>query len=254
MMDKSTVYIGIDPTAGRRSLAVAVLGADLRVRALRAATFEEAVEIALGYPAAVCGVDAPIGPNAGLLADPAYRAGVGLNPTAARYRAYRVGEYELRRRGIYIYNTPLDADDLPGWMREGRRLYDRLRAGGYATYPAEGPRRMFETYPHAVFAVLAGTAPYTKQSLEGLLQRQLILYEAGVDVPDPMRALEEMTRYRIKTSRVNFDGVLPHDHLDALSAAYTAYVLDREPDRITAVGDPAEGYIVVPAPTLLDSY
>jgi predicted nuclease with RNAse H fold len=253
-MDETTVYIGVDPTAGRRSLAVAVLGADLRIRALRSTTFEGVVEIALSYPRAVCGVDAPIGPNTGLLSDPAYRADVGLDPMAARYRAFRVGEYELRRRGIFIYNTPVDAANLPGWMREGRRLYDRLRAGGYAAYPEEGPRRMFETYPYAIFTVLAGTAPYTKQSLEGLLQRQLILYEAGIDVPDPMRSLEEMTRYRLKTARVNFDGVLSHDELDALAAAYTAYVLDREPDRVTAVGDPAEGYILVPAPALLDSY
>ncbi len=253
-MDETTVYIGVDPTAGRRSLAVAVLDADLRVRALRSTTLEGAVEIALAYPRAVCGVDAPIGPNAGLLADPTYRADVGLNPAAARYRAFRVGEYELRRRGIHIYNTPRDASKLRDWMREGLRLYDRLRAGGYAAYPEEGPRRMFETYPHAIFTVLAGAVPYPKQSFQGLLQRQLILYEAGIDVADPMGLLEEMTPHRLKSGKVNFDGILSHDELDALSAAYTACVLDRDPERVTAVGDLDEGCILVPVPELMDAY
>lgn len=253
-MDESTVYIGIDPTAGRRSMTVAVLGADLRIRTLRDSKFEGVVEFALTHSRAVCGVDAPIGPNAGLLADPAYRARVGLKPAADRYRAFRVGEYELRRRGINIYNTPLDASKLPGWMREGLRLYDRLRAGGYAAYPEASSRRMFETYPHAIYTVLTGVVPYNKQCLEGRLQRQLILYEEGVDVPDPMGLLEEMTPHRLKTGRVNLDGVLTHDQLDALAAAYTAFVLDRDPDRITAVGAPAEGFIVIPTPALIDAY
>ena len=47
---------------------------------------------------------------------------------------------------------------------------------------------------------------------------------------------------------MNLPGLLVHDELDALVSAYTAYLAARHPERITLVGDPAEGQIVVPVP------
>jgi predicted nuclease with RNAse H fold len=253
-MASATVYIGIDPTAGERHMTYAALNARLDILALGSGPFASVVEAVLTYPAAVCAVDAPCQPNAGLLSDPGFREQVGLPVRGSTYTAFRVGEFELRRRGIYLYNTPQEETRLADWVKTGWQLYDRLREAGYADYPAAGARRVFETYPHAVFTVLLGQRPLAKNSLEGRLQRQLLLYDAGLNVPDPMLAMEELTRHRLLTGQLDRLQVYDHDRLDALAAAYTAYCFDREPHRCTAVGHPADGYIIIPTGDLKPSY
>ena len=249
----AAAYIGIDPTAGLRAMTYAVLDERLRVVALGEGGLDEVLDVALSYPHAMCGVDAPLGRNRGLLTDLAYREHVGLDD-GDTYRTYRVCEYELRRRGIYVYNTPEEEDSLASWMVESRRLYAGLLAGGYAVWPTDGSRQMFETYPHGAFTALAGRRPYPKAGLEGRLQRQLILYQAGINVPDPIRTLEEWTRYRLLRGELNLDRVRTHDELDALVSAYTAYRLAEEPHNAVAAGDPSEGQIVLPVSELEDSY
>lgn len=253
MIDE-TVFIGIDPTAGVRPITYAVLDGRLRIKTLRTAPLEEVLADVLTYPAVVCGVDAPAGRNRGLLADPDTRARLGLSADRHTYSRYRLCEYELRRRGIHVYSTPPDEQRIPRWMRVGWELYERLRAAGFVDYPLQGVRRLFETYPHAAYTVLIKKRPYAKTSIEGLLQRQLVLYEEGVGVPDPMRALEEWTRHRLRTGQLDLGIIYGHDELDALMAAYTAYIVEREPYNMTALGDPAEGLIVLPAANLQDAY
>jgi predicted RNase H-like nuclease len=188
------------------------------------------------------------------MADKEYRRRLGLEPGSRSYSNYRVCEYELRRRGINLYNTPLDPQQAKAWMQEGWKLYARLREAGFVEYPHPGARRMFETFPHGGFAVLAGRKPYPKSSVRGLLQRQLILFDEGVAVPDPMLNLEEWTRHRIMTGQLSQEGLYKHDQLDALMAAYTAFKAEKEPREVIRVGDSGEGQIVLPAATLRDAY
>ncbi len=253
-MTEEMVFIGIDPTAGVRPITYAVLDERLRIKALRTAPLEEVLADVLSYPLAVCGIDAPAGRNKGLLADREVRARMGLPPDRDTYNRYRLCEYELRRRGIHVYSTPPDEQRVPRWMRVGWELYDRLRAAGFVDFPLQGARRVFETYPHAAYTVLINKRPYAKTSVEGLLQRQLVLYDEGVDVPDPMRALEEWTRHRLRTGQLDLRAIHSHDELDALMAAYTAYMVEREPHHTTALGDPSEGVIVLPTANLQDAY
>lgn len=253
-MTNPSIYIGIDPTAGIRPSTFAVLNERLKIEKIGRASVEELIAIAESHPSAVCGVDAPIGPGKGLLVDPEYRRRLGLEPNRANYSTLRVCEYELRRRKIALHTTPKDPNQAPQWMKEGWHLYDGLRKAGFVEYPRSGERRMFETSPHAAFTVLVGKRPYSKSSIEGLLQRQLILFEEGIDVPDPMPHLEEWTRHRIKTGQIGREKILDHDSLDALMAAYTAFVVDKEPRSVVALGDTAEGQLVLPIEDLKDLY
>ena len=93
---------------------------------------------------------------------------------------------------------------------------------------------------------LLGHLPTSKQLLEGRLQRQLVLYRAGVGVPDPMAALEELTAHHLLAGTLDLPGLLSHDALDALAAAYTACLASTTPEQVTPVGDPEEGQIVLP--------
>ena len=44
---------------------------------------------------------------------------------------------------------------------------------------------------------MAGQVPLARLSLEGRLQRQIILYEQGLRIKDPMDFFEEITRYKL---------------------------------------------------------
>jgi len=253
-----TAFIGIDLTADRRPHHFAVLDEKLGVAAQGAGNFDELVRAVTAYADAVVAIDAPQSPNAGLMADPARRAQLGLPPNGKTWANCKVCEYEMRRHGIGLYFTPRTAEAAPAWMQTGFRLYETLRAAGFQLYRAgvAAPRRLLEVHPHGCFTVLLGHRPLRKDTLEGRLQRQLILFEAGLDVPDPMKVMDEVTRHHIRQGLMNVPGLYSHDELDALIAAYTAFIAAREPQRLTAVGDPEEGQILLPvAPAeFRDSY
>lgn len=254
-MPDMTAFIGIDPTSGVRSMTCAILTDRLKIDTLVTASFDELTQVIIPrYTQAVCAINSPAGPNRSLLADPSYREQVGLNPNRDNYSDYRVCEYELRRRGVYVGYTPSDYERVPVSVQEGWALYERLQGRGYVVYPHAGPLRLLETNAQAIFTLLVKKHPYTKNSLEGLLQRQLILHEEGLDVPDPIYTLQEWTRHRLLTGTVNMTDVLNPAQLDALASAYVAYLVDREPGRVTTVGDEAEGEIVLPTPELADAY
>lgn len=253
-MPEETVYIGVDITGGKRPVTYAAIDRQLHILELDDVTLDEAYQAVLRHPSAVCAIDAPGSRNKGLMADQGYRARLGIPAGKSRYGAYRVCEYELRRRGIGIYNTPLDESAAKSWMKEGWRLYGLLQEAGYVYAPQAGPRRMFETHPHACYTTLIKQRPYLKTSLEGRLQRQMLLYQEGIDIPDPMNILEEWTRHRFLTGQLPVESLLSDDRLDALIAAYTAFVYAKEPHNTCTVGDPLEGIIVLPVATLEEQY
>lgn len=243
-----TVYIGIDPTAGRRPMNYAVLDGDLKLVARGLGKLDKMLEVIAGYASAVVAVDAPQSVNGGLMAEAARRENYGLPPTGTRWVEYKVCEYELRRRGIRLYNTPGEAEAAPTWMQLGFKLYDALKDLGYQMHQpgAAAEKQMLEVHPHACYTVLLGRVPLRKDSLEGRMQRQLVLYREGLDIPDAMESFEEITRHHLLQGTLTLPGLFTHDELDALVSAYTAYLAARQPERVTLVGDLAEGQIVVP--------
>lgn len=243
-----TVYIGIDPTGGRRPINYVVLDGELHLLTRGLGKLEKVVEAVCAYPAAVVAVDAPQGLSAGLLASRARRRRHGLEADSTNWAGYKVSEYELRRRGMQVYNTPAEVEAAPAWMQLGFRLYAELKAAGFVQYPPAARRCVLEVYPYACYTVLLGHLPLRKDSLEGRMQRQLLLLQEGIDVPDPMRAFEEITRHHLLEGNLYLPTLLTHDELDALVSAYTAYLAVRRPDSVTLVGDPAEGQIVLPVP------
>ncbi len=249
------LFIGIDPAARGGLLTYAVLDEKRRLLKLAEGSLGDVMGEIGSYEKAVCAIDAPSGPNGGLMADPEYRAKLGLPPGSSRYAGYRVGEYELRRRGIRLRPVPDSPDKASGWVRLGWELYGALRKVGYTFFPGAGERIVAEVHAHASFTALLGHRPFGRQSLEGRVQRQLVLYDRCDGVPDPMVAFEEITRHRLLRGDLMLDGLLlRHDELDAVVAAYTAWLIGCEPGSVCAVGDPDEGLIVMPVPELRPKY
>lgn len=250
------IYLGIDPTAGRRPLNYAILDAKLNILAEASGHPDDLLRAIEPYPDILCAVDAPLMPNKGLLSDPAKRAEVGLPPNKRTYAQYRVCEYELKSRGINLYSTPAEALTAPKWMQAGWALYDSLRELGFETFAPDSalPRQFFEVHPHATFTVLLGHVPYRKDTLEGRLQRQLLLLEEGLKIIDAMDLLEEITRHHVLRGTLQLRGLRTHDELDALASALTAFYAHIRARQTSLVGDPADGQIVVPTTALKEKY
>jgi hypothetical protein len=113
---------------------------------------------------------------------------------------------------------------------------------------------MLEVYPHGSFTVTLGRIPFLKRTLEGRLQRQLLLHSLDVKVPDPMEIFEEITRHKILQGDLPLKGLYSVVELEALIAAYTAWLAAHKPDEITPVGDASEGAIFLPAAEIKSKY
>ena len=256
-MSAHDVYIGVDPTAGKRPFSVAALDDDLRLVALEGTDLDGAVAFVERWPHAVVAIDAPQSPNRGLMRQSSRRRSFGLNPKSRTFSDWKVCEYELRRRNLRIYNTPARSAQAPAWMRVGFNLYRRLRELGFEFFrqgeAAEGPT-LLEVHPHACFAALLGRRPLAKATLEGRLQRQMGLYVEGLDLANPLHVLEEVSRHHLLAGELPLEGLRSHDELDALVAAFTAFLVHQRPARVAQVGDPDEGLITLPVASLKDHY
>jgi len=126
---------------------------------------------------------------------------------------------------------------------------------GYEEYPlGDNDLLSLEVYPYGCFAALLEVLPFPKYTLEGRLQRQMILYERKVKIPDPMLFFEEITRYKILKGILPVDQLYQAGELDALVAAYTAWLCANHADQVITLGDPLEGQVVLPVAALRAHY
>jgi predicted RNase H-like nuclease len=168
---------------------------------------------------------------------------------------FRVAEYQLRQHGISCYKTPADEKACPNWMKMGFQLYQRLERMGYHPFPARGHDLQYlEAYPHASFCTLLERTPLPKQTLEGRIQRQLVLHQQKMDIPDPMDLLKAITPQRLLEGEWPLDKLYSPGELDALVAAYTAWQAANQPDQVTPMGDDAEGLVILPVAELKRRY
>ena len=255
MFTTQSIFIGIDPTAGKKPFSYAVLDGSLRLLVLAQGTLDEVLAFCGGQRGAVAAVCAPRRPNQGLMEQEELRQRISPPPKPGRWTGFRLAEYLLRQHHIATYKTPAAEQDCPAWMRMGFQLYRRLEGFGYQPYPvAEAPLQWLEVYPHACYCALLGQVPLPKNTFEGRIQRQLALVEQELDIPDPMELFEEITRYRLLQGILPLDELYSQGELDALVAAYTAWLAADQPAKVTALGDPAEGVVIVPAAELKRHY
>jgi hypothetical protein len=69
-----------------------------------------------------------------------------------------------------------------------------------------------------------------------------------------MRLFEEITRHRLLQGILPLQDLYTPGELDALVAAYTAWMAALHPDQITMFGQPEEGQLVLPVAELKRHY
>lgn len=253
MDSKVTLSIGINPASGFKSLTYAALDQDLHVLSLEDGELNELVALCSSLKMVAAAINAPSGVHLGLVRE---RMKSKMQaPHQVRGAEMRLCEYELRERGIVVSGTPSSERLSPAWMQVGFKLYRELEEAGFSRYAAKKqPYQLLETNPHACFCVMAGSVPLPRTSLEGRLQRQLLLFEHGVRIKDPMDFFEEITRYKLARGIWPVEMLYLPEQLDALAAAYTAWMAAAQPQGVTMVGDRMEGQIVLPASVLKTNY
>lgn len=255
MFYSNTTYLGIDPTAGDRPFTYVALDQECNLLAIGQGDMEEVLAFVAGQRSAIIAVCAPRSPNRGLMNRDDVRERLSPPPRPGRWRNFRVVEYQLRRHNIFVPQTAAEAGDCPRWMQQGFKLYKRLKVLNYLPYPQKDAAHQFlEVYPYASFSVMLEQLPLPKHTLEGRIQRQLVLYKYDLNIPDPMILFEEITRHRLLQGILPLDDLYQVEELDAMVAAYTAWLSGTHPEQLTFLGEAMEGQIVLPSPELKNRY
>ncbi len=239
MLFENAPYLGIAIASGRRPYVYTALDGALRPVALQRGDLEAVLAFVGGQERAWIGIAAAPRPNLGLLkAD---------TPLSGPQADMRLAEYRLRQRGLSAPRTPADVERCSRRQRLGFALHRALERLGTRPYPAgDAPRQSIEIHPQAAFQSLLGHKPYPKHALEGRMQRQSLLYEQGLEITDPMRFFEEITRFRLLQGTLPLDLILPPHALEALVSAYVAFLAATRPDEVILLGAPEEGQIALP--------
>jgi type IV secretory pathway ATPase VirB11/archaellum biosynthesis ATPase len=104
-------------------------------------------------------------------------------------------------------------------------------------------KHWFETNAQDCYHAWLGQNPLPRRTLEGRLQRSLILYEQALRIEDPMDIFEEITRFKLIKGVFRLENVYSSKELDALAAAYLAWMSINRPEQIVATGE-----LVLPTP------
>ncbi len=248
-----SVFVGVDPSGGRKPFTYAAIDLHGSLLALSDGSLDEMLAYLASFAQVIVAVNAPPRPNMGLVREAHQALITGHFP--GRSVDMRVAESELRSKGIQVSRTPSERTLCSEWMQLGFDFYAKLSKHGFKAFPAESASRLWvETHPQACFAAMLSQLPMPRLTLEGRLQRQLVLFEAGLNVRDPMEYFEEITRHRLLQGTLPVEQIYAPNELDALAAAYLAFMAAIHPQKISSVGHKKEGLLFVPVAELKTRY
>lgn len=114
----------------------------------------------------------------------------------------------------------------------------KIIQSGFKLYSNKQDARQFlVTNADDCFHALSGHRLFPRRSLEGRLQRSAILYEQGLQISDPIDIFEEFTRYKLIQGILPLENIYSSNDLDALVAAYLAWMAVKRPGQIALTGE-----------------
>lgn len=243
------VFLGIDPSLGRSLFTYAALDADCKIEALGTGKMNAVLAYAAGQSQAWIGVNGPARVNLGLTDQANAQQMLFSEPDGGSWSNMRLCEAQLLARGLESTHTKAVAAECSPWMRVSFDLYRQLARLGYQPFAGDlSERSLIEVQANAAFGSLAGARLFDARTLEGRLQRQLILTIEDLPLRDPMDFFEEITHHRLLKGVLPYEMVSPTHELNALAAAYTLWLAHNKPQRVLTLGDPQEGSLLLPLP------
>ena len=114
----------------------------------------------------------------------------------------------------------------------------RIAQAGLKPYTTKSfPKQLLETKAQDCFRKWIGKSPISRRTLEGRVQRGLILYDQGLRINDPMDFFEEITRHHMLGGFFPNELLYSTTELDALTAAYIAWLSVNEPGQVEITGN-----------------
>lgn len=114
----------------------------------------------------------------------------------------------------------------------------KISQSGFKSYSNRNdPKQFLVTNAQDCFRALSGHRLFPPRSLEGRLQRSAILYEQGLQITDPIDIFEEITRYKLIQGILPLENIYSSKGLDALAAAYLAWIAVNRPGQIVLKGE-----------------
>lgn len=255
MQTDASLFIGVDPSGGRKPFTYAALDPSGKLAGLGEGEVEDVLALLNGQPCAFVAVNAPPRPNKGLIRQDKIRQNLPPLHISGRSLDMRLAEHQLRERGINVAMTPSRKEFCANWVQLGFEFHRQIQKLGYVSYPTpDAAHQWIETHPHAIFCALLEQVPLARPTLEGRLQRQLVLYEQGLGIRDPMEFFEEITSHKLMKGILPLEQIYTAEELDAIAAAYVAYAAVHYPERVISLGDPQEGQILLPVSELKAKY
>lgn len=217
-------FIGVDAAPGRRPFTYICLDSSRKLLAVGSGTAVDVLSFAFGQSTTL------------LAFSPPHRPGQALaGPSGSRMLP--LGDFLLQKG----WNWPAESGfprnpppECPSWLRTSFLLVDQLQELGFRPFASDedAPRQWLETQAEAAFSSLLEHPPLGATTLEGRLQRQLVLADLGLDVPDAMEFFEEITRYRLLRGILPTEKVLPTTELNAWMAAQVAWMAVHQPEAL----------------------
>jgi hypothetical protein len=243
-----TTYIGVEVSADRtRPFTYAAIDEDLAIHALGSGNLNDAHAFLAGQSNALVAINSPMSTNKGLVSREEIRKRLSANSYLGKWANLRLVELELLERGVHVPRTPDSIKNSPRWMKLGFLFFEELKKLGYTIFPdPASQKQFFECQGEAAYWNLLGHAPLKEGSLEGRLQRQMVLFLIGLPIANAMDFFEGVTRHRLLNNQLPMDMVYSASELNALIAAYTAYLCGTQTDAVIPVGAKEEGIIYLP--------
>ncbi len=125
--------------------------------------------------------------------------------------------------------------------RAGMDIYTDLRKklgqAGFEPFAlGDGGRQWCETRTEDCFRAFQPQL-LPRRTVDGRIQRALILYEEGLQFGDPMDYYEEITRHKLLQGILPAETIYTVRQLDALAAAYIAWMADNRPGQVMIRGE-----------------
>jgi hypothetical protein len=233
-MDQFGTFIGIDAATGRKPFTLIAIDSTRKLRVVGGGDAVDVLSFVAGLGNALIALSPPW--KGGKTAD-----GASTGPLLPICRLGGLRQPSLLEESM---TAP-----CPAWMRESLGLLNQLQGIGFEAYPHENAARQWLEVPaETAYRALLGVPPFEAGILEGRIQRQLVLSDLELDVPDAMEFFEEVTRFRLLHSHLPYERILPQPELNAWIAAATAWMAVHESGRLHPAGSPAEGVIYHPLP------
>lgn len=241
---ENLTYIGIDVQAAQKPFYYAALDNALEMIACGHGRMGDILAYLAGQSSAMAAINGPTwAPQPHHYVS---QQGFFGDDHQAAHGGLRQPDHELSARKLPVVPVPAVGKKIPLWMERSLELVQELKNLGYmAGSGVQADRTFFETSTDASFHLITEALPYDSRSMEGRLQRQVLLHEFGFALKDPMAFLEEFTRHRLLKSTLPLEQIGAAHELRALMAAATAWLTVNRSQCVEKIGQDIEGGMIL---------